>query len=161
MRFPREFRLGAGVLGIELVLSWIYFLFPSNVDVQDVIYELFGGGCVVAILWAIRRYRPEPREAWLVFALATAIFVAGDIAFDISPNAPQPAVADYLYLIAYPLFAALPVALVVGSGSHRRVSVVGPASAWPQDSIPSMAPKAWGQSAATRSSAITPSSAVR
>ena len=124
MRFPREFRLGAGVLGIELVLSWIYFLFPSNVDVQDVIYELFGGGCVVAILWAIRRYRPEPREAWLVFALATAIFVAGDIAFDISPNAPQPAVADYLYLIAYPLFAALPVALVVASGSHRRVGAL-------------------------------------
>src|SRR5437868_10297504 len=124
MRFPREFRLGAGVLGIELVLSWIYFLFPSNVDVQDVIYELFGGGCVVAILWAIRRYRPEPREAWLVFALATAIFVAGDIAFDISPNAPQPAVAHYLDLIAYPPFAALPVALVVASGSHRRVGAL-------------------------------------
>ena len=124
MRIPREFRLGAGVLGIELVLSWIYFLLPSNVDVQDAIYELFGGGCVVAILWAIRRYRPEPREAWLVFALATAIFVAGDIAFDISPNASPPAVADYLYLIAYPLFAALPVMLVLASGSHRRIGAL-------------------------------------
>src|ERR1700757_2877522 len=124
MRIPREFRLGAGVLGIELVLSWIYFLLPSNVDVQDAIYELFGGGCVVAILWAIRRYRPEPREAWLVFALATPIFVAGGIAFDISPNASPPAGADYLSLIAYPLFAALPVMLVLASGSHRRIGAL-------------------------------------
>src|SRR5579872_7481834 len=103
MRVSRDYRLGAGVLGAELALSGIYFLFASSVDTQDAIYELFGGGCVVAILWAIRRYRPEPRVPWLVFAVGNALFVAGDIAFDISPNAAPPAIADYLYLVAYPL----------------------------------------------------------
>ena len=111
MRVSRDYRLGAGVLGAELVLSGIYFLFPSSVVTQDTIYEIFGGGCVVAILWSILHWRPRPRLPWLVFALGNMAFVAGDIAFDISPNAAQPAVADYLYLIGYPLFAALPVML--------------------------------------------------
>src|SRR5579863_3749518 len=124
MRVSRDFRLGAGVLGVELVLSGIYFLFPSSVVTQDAIYEIFGGGCVVAILWSIWRWRPGLRLPWLVFALGNALFVAGDIAFDISPNAAKPAVADDLYLIAYPLFAALPVMLLVRSGIHRRIGAL-------------------------------------
>src|SRR5438270_402161 len=120
MRVTRHFRLGTWIFGGELVLSLLYFVLPSNVDVQDAIYELFGGGCVVAVLWATVRYRPTPRAAWLTFAFANALFVAGDIAFDISPNAGDPSTADYLYLTAYPLLAALPVMLVVASGSHRR-----------------------------------------
>ena len=128
MRVSRDHRLGAGILGVELALSGIYFLIPSSIVAQDTIYELFGGGCVGAILWAVRRYRPKPLLPWLVFAAGNTLFVAGDIAFDISPNATAPAVADYLYLIAYPLFAALPVMLVVSSGSHRRPGAL--ADAW-------------------------------
>ena len=124
MRVSRDFRLGAGVLGVELVLSGVYFLFSSSVVTQDAIYELFGGGCVVAILWAVRHYRPKPALPWLVFAAGNVLFIAGDIAFDISPNAAPPAIADYLYLIAYPLFAAVPVMLVVSSGSHRRIGAL-------------------------------------
>ena len=127
MRVSRDYRWGAGILGVELALSGIYFLFPSSVVAQDTIYEIFGGGCVVAIVWALRRYRPEPRVPWLVFAAGSVLFVAGDIAFDISPNAATPAIADYLYLIAYPLFAALPVMLVVSSGSHRRLGALADA----------------------------------
>lgn len=124
MRVSRDYRLGAGVLGVELVLSGIYFLFPSSVIAQDTIYEIFGGGCVVAILWSVRHWRPEPRLPWLVFALGNALFVAGDIAFDVSPNATPPAVADYLYLVAYPLYAALPLALIVYSGVRRRIGAL-------------------------------------
>ena len=124
MRVSRDYRLGAGVLGVELVLSGIYFLFPSSVIAQDTIYEIFGGGCVVAILWSVRHWRPEPRLPWLVFALGNALFVAGDIAFDVSPNAAPPAVADYLYLVAYPLYAALPLALIVYSGVRRRIGAL-------------------------------------
>jgi signal transduction histidine kinase len=124
MRMTRDFRLGAGVLGAELVLSGIYFLFTSSVVTQDTIYEIFGGGCVAAILWSVLRRRPSPQLPWLVFASGMALFVAGDIAFDFSPNASQPAVADYLYLIAYPLFAAVPLMLIVRSGSHRRIGAL-------------------------------------
>ncbi|HEX5245906.1 MAG TPA: HAMP domain-containing sensor histidine kinase [Gaiellaceae bacterium] len=120
----RDFRLCAGVLSAELVLSGIYFLFPSAGIVQYTLYEVFGGGCVVAILWAIRRYRPQPRLPWLVFAAGTALFVAGDIVFDVYPNWSQPGPADYLYLIAYPLWAATAVMLVISSGSHRRLGAL-------------------------------------
>ncbi len=124
MRVSRDYRLGAGILGVELVLSGVYFLFPSSVVTQDTIYEIFGGGCVVAILWSVRHWGFEPRLPWLVFALGNVLFVAGDIAFDISPDAAQPAVADYLYLIAYPLYAALPVMLIVHSGVRRRIGAL-------------------------------------
>src|SRR5581483_9669705 len=124
MRASRDFRLGAGILGVELVLSGVYFLFPSSVVTQDAIYEIFGGGCVVAILWSIRHWRLQPSLPWLVFALGNVLFVAGDIAFDISPYAAQPAIADSLYLLAYPLYAAVPVILIVRSGSHRRIGAL-------------------------------------
>jgi signal transduction histidine kinase len=124
MGMPRESRLAGGILAAELVLSGIYFLFSSSIVTQDAIYEIFGGGCVVAIVWSVRHWRLEPRLPWLVFGLGNVLFVAGDIAFDISPDAAKPAVADYLYLIAYPLFAALPVMLIVRSGIHRRVGAL-------------------------------------
>jgi len=119
----RDFRLGAGILAAELALSGVYFL-VSSADAHDAIYELFGVGCVLAIAWSIRHYRPRPRLPWVVFGIGTALFVAGDIAFDISPTAAPPATADYLYLIAYPLFAALPLMLIVSSGSHRRIGAL-------------------------------------
>jgi len=128
MRVPRDFRLGAGVLGVELVLSGIYFLFPSSVVTQDAIYEIFGGGCIVAILWSIRHWRPEPRLPWVVFAVGNVLFVAGDIAFDISLDAAPPATADYLYLVAYPLYALLPIMLIVRSGGHRRIGALSDAA---------------------------------
>jgi signal transduction histidine kinase len=124
MRVSRDFRLGAGVLGVELVLSGIYFLFSSTSLVQYALYEVFGGGCIVAILWAVRRWRPEPRLPWLLFALGNVLFVAGDIVFDVYPNWSQPGPADYLYLTAYPLFAATAVMLLVSSGSHRRLGAL-------------------------------------
>src|SRR5579862_1824030 len=88
MRVSRDYQIGAVILGVELALSVLYFLISST-NVQDAVYELFGGGCVVAIAWAIRHYRPRPSLPWIVFGIANVLFVAGDIAFDISPNASQ------------------------------------------------------------------------
>jgi signal transduction histidine kinase len=128
MRVSRSYRLGAGLLFVELVLSGIYFLYPAGGIVQYTLYEVFGGGCVAAILWAVRRYKPQPRLPWYTFALGNALFVAGDVLFDIYPNWSQPAPADYLYLIAYPLFAATAVMLVISSGSYRRIGALADAA---------------------------------
>ena len=121
---PRDLRLAGGVLAAELALSGIYFLFPAAGLVQNTLYDVFGVGAVAAVLWAVRRYRPQPAWPWYVFALATTLFVAGDILFDVYPNWSAPAPADYLYLVGYPLYATLPVALVVRSGSHRRAGAL-------------------------------------
>ena len=124
MIVPRDSRRVGVILAAELVLSGVYFLLSSSIDAQNAIYEIFGGGCVVATLWAVRHWRPEPRAPWLVFALGNALFVAGDIAFDVSPDAAPPALADYLYLIAYPLYALLPIMLIARSVGHRRLGAL-------------------------------------
>jgi signal transduction histidine kinase len=127
MRVSREFRLGTGVLGAELALSAIYFLFSPSSIVQYTLYDVFGVGSIVAILWAVRRYKPKPRLPWYTFALGNALFVAGDILFDFYPNWSAPAPADYLYLVAYPLYAATAVMLLVSSGGHRRIGALADA----------------------------------
>jgi signal transduction histidine kinase len=120
----REFRLGAAVLCTGLVLSAVYFLLPSGGNAQLVLYEVFGGGSVASILWGIRRYQPRPALPWYVFALAQALFVCGDILFDLYPNWLAPSPADVLYLAAYPLLGGMALMLVAGSGSFRRVGAI-------------------------------------
>jgi signal transduction histidine kinase len=124
MGMPRQNRLAGGILAAELVLSGIYFLFSSSGLTQYVMYEVFGVACVLAVLWAVRHWRPSTRLPWLLFALGNALFVAGDIFFDFAPNASQPAVADDLYFVAYSLYAALPVMLIVRSGGFRRIGAL-------------------------------------
>jgi signal transduction histidine kinase len=121
---PRDFRLPGAVLGAELALSGVYFLFPPAGLVQYTLYDTFGVGGIAAILWAVNRYRPRPAWPWYVFALGNTLFVAGDILFDANPNWSAPAPADDLYLAAYLLYATLPVALVVRSGNHRRIGAL-------------------------------------
>src|SRR5581483_9970384 len=106
------------------VLSGIYFLFPPSSLVQYTLYEVFGVGCVAAILWAVRRYRPDPTWPWYVFALGNALFVIADILVDVYPNWSAPAPADDIYLFAYLLLATLPIALLVQSGTHRRAGAI-------------------------------------
>ncbi|MGH2971798.1 MAG: sensor histidine kinase [Gaiellaceae bacterium] len=121
---PRDFRLAGGVLAVELLLSGVYFLFSPSSLVQYTLYEVFGVCCIVAILWAVRRYRPEPAWPWYVFALGNALFVAADILVDFYPDWSAPAPADDVYLVAYLMYATLPIALLVRSGSHRRVGAL-------------------------------------
>jgi signal transduction histidine kinase len=120
----RDFRFGAALLGVELVLSGIYFLFPTGGVGQFVLYECFGGAAVGAILWGVHTFRPKPALPWFVFATGVCLFVIGDILLDAYPNWTSPSAADWFYLAAYPLFASTVVMLVVSTGSHRRLGAV-------------------------------------
>ena len=124
MALSREFRLGALFLVAGTGFAAIYFLFPSGGAAQAAIYDTIGGFAVLAILWGIQANRPRPRLPWGVFAIGNALFVAGDLAFDLSPNATSPSAADVLYLSAYPVFALSVILLVVASGGHRTAGGV-------------------------------------
>jgi signal transduction histidine kinase len=124
MRVMRDFRLGAALLGAELVLSGIYFLFPAGGTVQFVLYGIFGGASVLSIAFGIRRYRPRPVLPWVVFETGVLAFVIGDVLLDIYTNWTTPSPADWFYLAAYPMFAATVVMLIVSTGTHRRVGAV-------------------------------------
>jgi diguanylate cyclase (GGDEF)-like protein/PAS domain S-box-containing protein len=66
---------------------------------------------VLATAAGIRSNRPRRRLPWYLVAAGTAAFISGDIAYDLLTGVfglgnPFPSVADVLYLITYPLFAA-------------------------------------------------------
>jgi diguanylate cyclase (GGDEF)-like protein/PAS domain S-box-containing protein len=78
---------------------------------------------VAATIVGIHGNRPRRRLPWYLVAAATATFISGDIAYDLLTGPfgfdnPFPSIADVLYLITYPLFAA-GLLLMVRSRSER------------------------------------------
>ena len=119
-----ESRLAATFLAGGVVLIGIYFVLPSGGTAQSVLYDTLGGLSVLAMLWAVRRYRPATPLPWILFALGNLSFVIGDVIFDVQPNISSPSVADAFYLAGYPLIAAGLILLVIHAGGHHRVAAV-------------------------------------
>ena len=122
-----ESRLAATFAGGGFVLIGIYFVLPAGGTAQSVIYDGLGGLSVLAMLWAVRRYRPETPLPWILFALGNLSFVIGDVIFDLEPDISSPSVADAFYLAGYPLIAAGLILLFVHAGGHHRVAAVAEA----------------------------------
>ena len=85
-----------------------YFSLPS---LHMVLWASLGSGCVVAILYGVRRNRPERPLAWYLLAGAIATFAAGDFTYNVltlvlDQANPFPSIADGFYLAMYPLCAA-------------------------------------------------------
>ncbi|MGW1140756.1 aminotransferase class I/II-fold pyridoxal phosphate-dependent enzyme [Streptomyces zhihengii] len=86
----------------------VYLAVP---DRHTVAWAVIGLGSVVAILAGIHVNRPARRWPWLLLAAANFTFTAGDTSYNIletflHQDNPFPSVADLLYLVTYPLFAA-------------------------------------------------------
>ena len=77
---------------------------------QTVVNTGFGTTAVVAILLGVRRYRPERRAVWWLFAAGVAASALGDLVYDLicyaSGEPPLVSVADLFYLAMYPLLLA-------------------------------------------------------
>jgi signal transduction histidine kinase len=122
-----ESRLAATFLAGGVVLIGIYFVLPSGGTAQSVIYDTLGGLAVLAMLWAVGRYRPATPLPWILFALGNLSFVIGDVIFDVEPNISSPSVADAFYLAGYPLIAAGLILLFIHAGGHHRRAAVAEA----------------------------------
>jgi signal transduction histidine kinase len=113
-------------LGVVLIAA--YFLVPS-VAAQDILYSAVGAFAVAAMAIGVSAHRPRARVPWLLLMGGQALFVAGDVLWDIFAdvlhNTPFPSVADVLYLAAYPLLAAGLYLLVRDRDPHRdRASLI-------------------------------------
>jgi diguanylate cyclase (GGDEF)-like protein len=97
--------IGVGVL---FVLATQALPFPQIA--RDLAYDAVSLSVVVAILVAIRRYRPRAAAAWYLMALGQWFWVVADITFnwrqDVLHNTSFPSIADPLYLLGYPALAA-------------------------------------------------------
>lgn len=78
-RIRRE-RLVLG--GLLALVSLVAYAWLPRVA-QSVVNTGFGVAAVAAILVGIRRYRPERRAAWWLFAAGVAAWVAGDVIYDL------------------------------------------------------------------------------
>ena len=121
-------RRSGAYLAVGVALTAAYFALPRGGDAQSVLYDTIGGATVVAILAGIRLNRPATAVPWMLFAAANAVFVVGDVLYDVYPAAPSPSTADCFYLSGYPLLAAGLLVLIVRSGGHHRAAAVGEAA---------------------------------
>src|ERR1039458_10728628 len=109
--YGRWVPIAAGMGALLLVYAgWQLFRWP-DVD-RTLLGDLFFYPVGVAASWAAlsasRRCSDQPRlrTAWRLLALASILYLAGDIAqtiYEVQGPLPFPSVADALYLLFYPL----------------------------------------------------------
>jgi signal transduction histidine kinase len=109
--------LAIGYVLVSLSVSTASML--THGELGSRLYEAVPAGCVVAILVGVRRFRPTRRAPWLLMAGGQALWLAGDLYWDLYPSLtgqelPAPSPADVLYGLGYPLMIAS-VALFVRS----------------------------------------------
>ena len=86
-------------------VAWTILYFASNNPaVQDVMYPLTGLFAGLAILFGIRRNRPESKSAWVLFATGLFLWTIGDSIWScyelvLHEVAPWPSAADAIYLV--------------------------------------------------------------
>src|SRR5918996_2142611 len=83
------------------------YLFAPGLKGQGPLFNVIAISSPIAIIIAVRLWKPDARWPWYLFALGQALFVAGDV---ITYNyerffgviLPFPSVGDVLYLSVYP-----------------------------------------------------------
>ncbi|MEU4164410.1 EAL domain-containing protein [Actinoplanes sp. NPDC026670] len=90
-----------------LVLTIVYYAFP---DAHLYSWAALGYSCAIAVLVGVRLNRPRRRLPWYLISLAIACFTTGDSAYNLilalGETPTFPGVADFFYLVFYPLLTA-------------------------------------------------------
>ncbi|MFC4071577.1 putative bifunctional diguanylate cyclase/phosphodiesterase [Actinoplanes subglobosus] len=90
-----------------LVLTIVYYAFP---DAHLYSWAALGYSCAIAVLVGVRLNRPRRRLPWYLVSVAIACFTTGDSAYNLilaMGDTPDfPGVADFFYLVFYPLLTA-------------------------------------------------------
>ncbi|MEW6636176.1 MAG: hypothetical protein AB1425_05110, partial [Actinomycetota bacterium] len=113
--------LGEATTGVSLKAWWIYLLtgmlaagaysLLSEAFAREVLYILVSSGAAVAVVAGILVHRPRWALPWWLISGGLVLFVAGDLVWSfyewvLGVESPFPSVADFLYLLAYPLIAS-------------------------------------------------------
>ena len=91
------------------VLTAIYFIAPNTSETKLVLYNGTGLLAVISILIGIKRNDIRPRAPWYLFAAGLGSFLVADICYYVlelvsgENGPPFPSIADFFYLMMYPL----------------------------------------------------------
>ena len=119
-----ETRLWQAALIVGLVLCAAYAAVPpEHAAARNLgIYAPTELGAILAIIFGVRRYRPEAPQAWLLIAAGLFLYLIGDVVwgvYELLGRDPWPSAADWFYLAGYPLVAA---GLIVGIRNREPTS---------------------------------------
>ncbi len=95
-------------LGIAVVLTTLYFALPNTPTSKLVLYNGVGLLSVGFLLLGVKKNHSEAKEPWMWFAAGLTSFLTADIIYYVlelaNPDGvPFPSVADFFYLMMYPL----------------------------------------------------------
>jgi diguanylate cyclase (GGDEF)-like protein len=100
-----------------------YFLLPADGLPRPVLYNVIGLASAVTIAVGVRLRRPPRTLLWYCFAAGQAVWVIGDVMYDVYDNvldeSPFPSPADAVYLAAYPILVTGLFLLIRGRTSGR------------------------------------------
>lgn len=95
-------------LGFAGLLTTLYFVVPNSPESKLVLYNGLGLLSVVFLLVGVKRNHSTAKEPWLWFAAGLSSFLVADICYYVleltnGGVAPFPSIADFFYLMMYPL----------------------------------------------------------
>ena len=95
------------MLGVLAVVG--YFLLPQG-RISSIGYDLVAAASAIAIVVGTRVHKPTKSSMWYLFAAANGVWALGDATYSFNLYVLEkddfPSIADPIYLLAYPLFAA-------------------------------------------------------
>ena len=113
-------------LAVNVPLVALIFLFLHD---HTFLWGAMGLGATAAVVVGTIKNRPRQKLPWILFALALATFISGDITYDVLTNYlhesnPFPSLADAFYLATPPLLAAGLLCLVRSRREERDVGAL-------------------------------------
>ena len=95
-------------LAIGALLLVVHAALETGSLTQSFVYDAIGASAVTVAVIGVWKNRPDQRLPWILIAAGQALFVAGDLLwnlYEVIGQDPFPSMADVLYLAGYPFIA--------------------------------------------------------
>ena len=95
-------------IGVAVCLAAAYFALPNTPESKLVLYNGLGLLSILALLVGVKVNNARPRAPWMWFAAGLTSFLAADVIYYVieltsADGVPFPNLADFFYLMMYPL----------------------------------------------------------
>ncbi len=91
-----------------------YTLLPAGGWWHAIGYATIGAACVAAVLYAVRRYRPQQPSTWYAFIAGLGVWLASSILNQLTTEPPWPTISGLVVLAGYPLMCWALIGLIRG-----------------------------------------------
>ncbi|WP_433824607.1 GGDEF domain-containing protein [Actinoplanes sp. CA-015351] len=111
------------VAGIAATI--VYALLPDGGGWHATGYGLIGAGCVVAVVAAVRFYRPDQPGTWYTFVAGLAVWLASTVLNRATSHPASSLISNALDMAGYPLMCWALVGLIRGRArAHDRTALI-------------------------------------